>query len=280
MVLLLVGYLTIHIWEPATCTLDATCKICGKTGNQKLGHDWMDATCTEKATCLRCQAQKGTPLGHNWTEATCWNPVTCAVCGETSGSPLEHICTEPDCTTPAVCTVCGHSFGDALGHSLTDPTFLDAPVCLVCGETVGDPINYWDLDLTKEFTHVKDLYDEILANQQAGVYRKEILRKGVTAYYDDNGVLKKLSITRGTDGIGSYSDDYGRSYYLEDGKPVFAFYQGDDAHRLYFYKGLLMRWRYNPIGSETSGAVNHDFTFSDTYMMLERLAQQECAMYS
>ena len=66
--LLAVGFFTIHVWTPATCTEPETCKICGKT--------------------------RGEALGHQWEEATYASPKTCRICGVTEDAPLEHTVSE------------------------------------------------------------------------------------------------------------------------------------------------------------------------------------------
>lgn len=53
-------------YNEATCTTPRTCKICGKTEGEPLGHDWKEATCTEAKRCVRCQVTEGEALGHDW----------------------------------------------------------------------------------------------------------------------------------------------------------------------------------------------------------------------
>ena len=50
----------------------------------------MPATCTTPATCKTCGVTNGEALGHTWIEADCDNPRTCSVCGETEGIALGH----------------------------------------------------------------------------------------------------------------------------------------------------------------------------------------------
>jgi hypothetical protein len=77
-----VCFFTIHSWEPATCTVPSTCKICGKTQGTAPGHAFSDATCTEPRICARCGATEGEPLGHDWGEWTVTVPAGC----ETEGT--------------------------------------------------------------------------------------------------------------------------------------------------------------------------------------------------
>ena len=77
-------------YSEATCTAPRTCKTCGKTEGEPLGHDWKEATCTEPKTCTRCKITEGEPLGHDWKEATCTEAKTCARCKTTEGKALGH----------------------------------------------------------------------------------------------------------------------------------------------------------------------------------------------
>ena len=77
-------------YNEATCTTPRTCKICGKTEGEPLGHDWKEATCTEPKRCARCEITEGKPLGHDWKEATCTEPKRCVRCQMTEGEALGH----------------------------------------------------------------------------------------------------------------------------------------------------------------------------------------------
>ena len=80
--------LHVHAFSPATCEAPATCKVCGETEGQALGHSWINATCTAPKTCSVCGKTEGEALGHDWIEATFEEPKTCLRCGETCGEKL------------------------------------------------------------------------------------------------------------------------------------------------------------------------------------------------
>lgn len=64
-------FCTHKLWANATCTRPRTCKSCGKTEGEPLGHEWEEATCTAPETCQRCGRTEGKPLGHqpgSWTK--------------------------------------------------------------------------------------------------------------------------------------------------------------------------------------------------------------------
>ncbi len=106
------------------------------------------ATCTEPETCKLCGETFGESLGHDWADATCTLPRTCKVCGETEGESLGHEyeakVTDPTCTaqgyTTHTCSVCGDSYKDSyvdeLGHE-EESIPAKAPTCLETGLTEG-----------------------------------------------------------------------------------------------------------------------------------------------
>ncbi len=183
-----------------------------------------------------------------------------------------HIWKDATCAAPKTCDTCGVTMGDPLGHAWIPATFTAAQTCTVCGITEGNPIDYHSISVESEVLSIREKYNAIVSNKSAGYYRKENLRKGVDAYYDAEGNLACVIVYRGTDGIGEYSKTYSRSYYFADGELFFAFYEGSDSHRLYFYEELLMRWRYTGNGAK---AVNYDFDFSEEYFLWEELALNE-----
>lgn len=81
-----------HVWTEATCTEPRTCKECGATEGEPLGHDYAEATCEEPKTCTRCGTTEGEALGHEWTYATLEAPKTCTKCGKTEGDAV--VCEE------------------------------------------------------------------------------------------------------------------------------------------------------------------------------------------
>ena len=209
---------------------------------------------------------------HIWKDATCATPKTCDTCGATEGEMIEHTWSDATCTLPVRCEFCGVTTGEPLGHIWLPATFTTAQTCTVCDTTEGNPIDYHSISVESEVLSIRETYNAIVSNKSAGYYRKENLRKGVDAYYDAEGNLACVIVYRGTDGIGEYSKTYSRSYYFADGELFFAFYEGSDSHRLYFYEELLMRWRYTGNGAK---AVNHDFDFSEEYFLWEEFALNE-----
>jgi tetratricopeptide (TPR) repeat protein len=97
-------------------------------------------------------------------------------------------------------------------------------------------------DVEGEVGRIRELW---LADRNAissGEYRKESVRGGVTSFWDGDE-LKMIEVVSGTDGISHL-----RIYQYENQKLIFAFWEGDDAHRQYYADGYMFRWRYTPKG--------------------------------
>ncbi len=61
----------IHIFSNATCTSPKTCKSCGDTEGNAIGHNWQNATCVSAKTCLVCGTTSGYANGHSYTNGYC-----------------------------------------------------------------------------------------------------------------------------------------------------------------------------------------------------------------
>lgn len=164
-----------HDWLDATCTTPKTCKVCGKTEGEPLGHTfeeanclipefcircgytqgealghvWKDATCTEPKICSRCGEHEGKALGHDWAEATCSEPKTCSRCGITSGEALGHSGPDLSCTEPGICSRCGQEI-EALGHDWVEANCTEPRTCSRCGLTEGDALGHHPADPSVE----------------------------------------------------------------------------------------------------------------------------------
>ena len=115
LVLLVVGYFTIHIWKDADCENPKTCVICGVTRGKPSAHTWQAATCTEPKTCSVCGKTEGAALAHIWSDATCTEPKTCSLCGATEGAALGHDWQAATYTAPQTCARCGMTQGNVRG---------------------------------------------------------------------------------------------------------------------------------------------------------------------
>ncbi len=160
-----------HNMAEATCTLPATCSVCGHTEGEALGHAVVNheakaPTCTEIGwglyeTCSRCSHStyvEKAALGHDMAEATCTAPKTCKNgCGHTEGEALGHVeivdaavaptCTETGLTEGTHCgrceeTLVAQEVVEALGHDMAAATCMLPATCSVCGHTEGSALGH------------------------------------------------------------------------------------------------------------------------------------------
>ncbi|MBO4901437.1 MAG: WG repeat-containing protein [Lachnospiraceae bacterium] len=163
---LLIGCGHEHEWEEATCDKPKTCKTCGETEGEALGHDIIEATCEEPMTCRRCGKKKGQALGHDWEEATCEAPKTCKRCGKTEGEPLEHDFAPATLDEPKTCRYCGLTEGEPVSLEIKRADFLKGAGWSwvinenLCVAEYENPKNYWTynfFDLDGHLLHEQEL---------------------------------------------------------------------------------------------------------------------------
>ena len=127
-----------HDITPATCEAPRSCKKCGASEGQALGHTWT-GTCGSAQSCSRCGKQSGTSISHSWQSPTCEKPSTCSKCGATNGVALGHnysycdikmpTCTENG-TRQYTCRNCQSSYNEVIsptGHN------IHQNICSLCG---------------------------------------------------------------------------------------------------------------------------------------------------
>lgn len=274
------AFLLVHSWSEPDCENPAVCRFCGRVGEQALGHMWTAATCDKPAICSRCGRENGQALSHNWRSADCENPAVCTLCGAETGAALEHDWLPASCTVPESCRRCGMTQGSELGHQWEAATFAEPMTCTRCQDTQGEPISHAVISVEKEVAGIRSIYSRIVSNISDGNYSESYPARGITVYRNSWGEIVCVTVKKGIEGLGAYSDQYRRFYYFEDGELVFAYFEGIDAHRLYFYDEMLMRWRYCPNSNNVKDAYNQDFTFSEEYLQWEQLAKSEADTFA
>ena len=102
---------------------DATCNECGET--REVGaHDYNAADCDTPKTCKICGVTDGEALGHTAEadDGNCPTDIKCSTCGAvlTSGK-TQHIAhaDDGDCTTPVTCTECSTVITAAKSHDFS-----------------------------------------------------------------------------------------------------------------------------------------------------------------
>lgn len=135
-----------HILSEATCSVPATCSVCGYTDGITKEHSYAPATCTTPQTCTVCGATEGGTIDHNFTPATCIKRATCTVCGTETGEYANHTSAKKaTCTEPETCSVCNQIITPAFGHDWKNATCTVPKTCARCGATEGKALGH-DMD--------------------------------------------------------------------------------------------------------------------------------------
>lgn len=155
---------------------------------------------------------------------------------------------------------------DAVEHNDADLEMIEPNE-----ETFSDnfEMGHSDIDIEGEVLSIRDKYDRIMDKVMGGQLNVSIITEGVTAYQSGDSV-QAVFVNKGVDGY-----DYSRKYYFDDNHLMFAYYEGSDAHRLYFKNDKLFRWQYSPVASNPQDAENYDGDYADGYQELEDYAVRE-----
>lgn len=146
-----------------------------------------------------------------------------------------------------------NDFGNALGGSNV-------------GSVQEQPID--DIDAESEVTLIREKYNEIVGLIQGNGCSEVDINKDVIGYISDG--VKAIYVKNGYDDYG-----YSRKYYYDNGKLIFAYFESNDAHRLYFKNDRLFRWRYSQNAADAQNAINHDSDNAEGYDTLEIFAIKE-----
>ncbi len=159
-----------HQWGEYSIVTDANCVAegvkerkcaeCGETESEviaALGHDWANATCTLPQTCKNCGETVGEALGHKDAnfDHVCDNECGKNDMGEHSDSATDtdHVC---DYGCDAVLEACADKENDGdhkcdvcakeeiTTHSYADASCEVPSTCTECGATSGDPLGHKD----------------------------------------------------------------------------------------------------------------------------------------
>lgn len=92
--------------------------------------------------------------------------------------------------------------------------------------------------LESEVTYIRKIYNSIIFHHSAEMYQEYYYADGITGYYE-GGILCMFTIKQWAEG-----NAYAKYFYYENNQLLFAYYEGNDAHRFYFISGRLIRWKY------------------------------------
>ena len=230
-------------------------------------HAWEEPTCTEPKTCKTCGETEGDPLGHKWVSATCTEPRTCSVCGETDGKPKDHdvkeedwkVIEEPTCTEQGKkegkCQVCGEVISESIptkDHTIGDWEISSEPSlatgkgtrvkkCTVCGQTIeSEEYQLTDEELEAAYKNACGTYSYQAISRSPDDYEGTHIKftgKIIQVLEDGNSVQLRVNVTRGSYGI--WDDTIFVTYTRTDGEERLL---EDDIITLYGVCGGLVTY--------------------------------------
>lgn len=120
------------------------------------------------------------------------------------------------------------------------------------------------IDVEEQILIIREEYNDIVEDVNLGVVEEKNLSNGVKAYYE-NDMIRSIVVPKSVTG-----NQYTQAYYFDAlGNIIFAYYEANDANRLYFYNFKLIRWRYSKNAEDAQNAENHDLEDSDEYIYWE-----------
>lgn len=156
---------------------------------------------------------------------------------------------------------------------ITDDTNADDSEGMVIDESESEYIGNLQIDVEEQILTIREIYNDIVEEINEKVYDKRVYDNGVTAYFDGNDI-KAIVIPEGTG-----ENLYAQSFYYDTNRLIFAYYEADDAHRLYFMNDTLIRWRYSSDAENAQAAENHDLESSSEYEYWNTTAKEESDYY-
>lgn len=125
-------------------------------------------------------------------------------------------------------------------------------------EDAAGAVHLSSAQLEDSILRIRGQYNDIMSAIAAGSYSSRT-QDDVTMYFDGNEV-KCVEVPANTNG-----STYSRFFYFDQGRLIFAYYEGKDAHRLYFQDDVMIRWRYCTDKDQPDAAENYDQLETEAY---------------
>lgn len=132
--------------------------------------------------------------------------------------------------------------------------------------------NNTDADVETEVARIREIYNTIVSDIENNNYKEKTIDDGFVTY-SDNEKLKAIVISKDYSQIG-----YACFYYFDDEKLVFAYYEGENAHRFYFNDEQMIRWRKSEDASKYEEGTNHDMEDTAEYTQWESTVKQNASV--
>ena len=150
-----------HNWKLADCEAAKTCKICGATEGEALGHTPSedDGDCTTAITCINCDYAFTEPKEHvynnffNTNDLAHWYYCSNEGCISQKDYSKHYGEDDGDCTTSVSCDTCGWTYKKAMGSHNLDESYT----CTVCGTCTMES----SVLVNGEKTYFENLYEAV-----------------------------------------------------------------------------------------------------------------------
>lgn len=135
---------------------------------------------------------------------------------------------------------------------------------------IQDDLEMTSDEIEEQVLIIREDYNSMLEGINLDQFEEKCLSTGEVVY-SKNTIIRYISAP---------GDDYNKYFcFDEQGTLYFAYYEADDANRLYFHNNQLMRWRYSADALEPSSAVIHDLEDSNEFDAWEKKALEESDYY-
>ena len=125
-----------------------------------------------------------------------------------------------------------------------------------------------DAEVESEVNKIIDIYNTTVSSIENGNYKRDIIEEGVEVY-SDNNKLKAIVVSKDYSKI-----NYTCNYYFDDDKLIFAYYEGENAHRFYFKNEKMIRWKQCDDISKTDDGITRDMEDTAEYSQWESTVKQ------
>lgn len=112
-------------------------------------------------------------------------------------------------------------------------------------DTVKDRLQGEEIE--PEVKRIREIYNNTVAICSTD---NQIEVEGIVGNYDANGNIIRITIPK------SDTSDYAMWLYYENERLIFAYLEGNDAYRIYFYNEQIFRIRYTPDSNNPNDSYN------------------------
>lgn len=130
-----------------------------------------------------------------------------------------------------------------------------------------------NVNIEEEVLAIREVYNDIVEKINGDDFEERNYANGAMAYFEQ-GKIKAIIVPNNMEG-----STYQKAFYYDTDKLIFAYYEAEDAHRLYWVNDTLIRWRYSADAKDAQNAQDHDMESSFDYEYWNMTAKNESDYY-